>query len=194
MSEWLKELFIDEAKAAVHHHNYADFFSVYQNNGNQRKYEYAFAGPCWTNNSYHPSSDIVGDIASAFRGSFMKDTLVPIKVIGRTANAFTASMITTIPSIDLTYATNTAHCFSNASNIENVTFVGKIPSDINLQACTNLKAASIISAIEALDTSKKNCTLTLSTDHWDRLAETYPVPDGYKSWQQYVTEGCGWGT
>ena len=173
------------------------FWNKTQKEGNREDYEYAFTGVGWTNDNYKPEHTIRGAITNAFRKSRFTNTLVPIVVVGGTANAFNVSYVTTIPSIDLTEATNTSTCFNQASRLVDVTFIGTIPTTINMQFASGLSVASMKSAILHLAnyTGTENAnvnSLFFSDDCWAALEADSNAPDG-GTWKKYV-DSLGWNT
>jgi hypothetical protein len=161
---------------------YDRFWDEYQRN-NRSDYEYAFAGIGWVDTNYNPKYPINGKIASAFRGGRMTNTKVDIVASGSTANAFNSSYVVTIPSIDLTNGTGLNNCFNGASNLENVTFVGTIPTSLNMSACP-LTNASVQSAIDHLKDLKGATaqTLTLKADVGAALTEAQKTAISAKNW------------
>jgi hypothetical protein len=98
LSDWFKELFIDEAKAAIDSRSsggdsaeqyeagyeaghevgvaagqkseYDRFWDSYQNYGRRGSYRYAFAGAGWTNETFKPKYDIVVSSGAPSQGMF----------------------------------------------------------------------------------------------------------------------------
>jgi hypothetical protein len=181
--------------AAGRQAEYDSFWDVTQRNGDRKDWEYAFSGIGWTDDNYNPKYTIRGAITNAFRRSGFTNTLVPVVVVGGTANAFNASLVATIPSIDLTEATNTATCFNNANRLVNVTFEGTIPTTVNMQFASGLSVASMKSAIHHLanyaGTANANVnSLYFSDDCWAALEADSAAPHG-GTWRDYVMQ-LGW--
>jgi len=173
---------------------YDRFWDEYQRK-TRTSWDYAFYGIGWNDETYKPKHPIVGSIPSTFRGGKFTNTLVQIVVTGSTANAFNSSDVATIPSIDLTEATSTATCFNNASKLVDVTFVGTIPTTVNLQFASGLSVASMKSAILHLanyaGTANANVnSLYFTDDCWAALEADSTAPDG-GTWKNYV-HSLGW--
>lgn len=178
-----KEGGYDEGYAAGQQTEYDRFWDGQQDNGERTNYDYAFYGEGWNDTTYNPKYPIVGRVGSAWRGASMTNTLVDIVVTGATANAFAYSKVVTIPSIDLTGATNTTNCFNSANNLVNVTFAGIIPTAINMSACP-LTNESVQSAIDHLKdlTGEATQTLTLKDSVGAKLTEAQKTAISAKNW------------
>lgn len=189
---------LDSVRAAYAEGQQAEhyrFFDSYQKHGNRSDWDSAFYGEGWTDETYNPIHAIRGSIPNTFRASKLTNTLVPIVVTGSTTNAFGYAAVVTIPSIDLTNATNTTTCFNKANKLKDVTFVGVIPSTVNLQSASGMTVASMKSAIFALvnyaGTDKEYAnSLMFPEDCWVTLEADSTAPDG-GTWRNYVGS-LGW--
>lgn len=172
----------DEGYAAGQQAEYDRFWDSYQQE-TRTSWDYAFYGIGWTDETYKPKHPIVGSIPSAFRGGKFTNTIVPIVVKGSTTNAFTFSAVVTIPSIDLTEATNTASCFNNASKLVNVTFAGTIPTSLDMSDCplTNASVQSVIDHLKDL-TGATTQTLTLKASVGAEMTEAQKAAISAKNW------------
>lgn len=107
---------------------WAEFWDLYQDNGNRTNYEWGFYGPGWTDTTFKPKYDIRAEIIDwGFHGSKITDLkgiLESYGVILDTSTAtsmdqlFESSSVTHIPVIDMTGVTyNPSNVFSDCSNL-----------------------------------------------------------------------------
>lgn len=187
----------DEGYSAGQKAEYDHFWESYQNGGERKAWDYAFYGDGWTDDVYKPKYPITGAIASMFRGNKVTNTIVPIIATSTTSNAFSYSSVDTIPSIDFTNASAVTNCFNNASKLKNLTVVGTISTNINLQQ-SPLTIESMKSVIAALvnhsGTSNANTQcIYFSEDCWAALEADSTAPNG-ETWRSYVTNVLAWNT
>lgn len=103
---------------------YDRFWDSYQNNGNPQGYQYAFGGPCWTDETFNPKHDIniIGNCGQMFSNTRITDLYG--KTIGRglkftmsnvtyAASMFAySSYLTHVPAISLVGLKNAYSCFA----------------------------------------------------------------------------------
>ena len=110
---------------------YDAFWSVYQNNGERRSYQYAFAGNGWTADTFKPKYDIV--IANGqymFRYSKINADLVEIlerqgvvldtSGITNTDRTFADAKFTRLGVLDFSNVTSINTTFANSSDLETI--------------------------------------------------------------------------
>ncbi len=181
---------------------YDRFWDIYQENGNKKSWEFAFAGGGWDDAVYNPKYpiNVTGSASNMFSNSYrLISTKVPIILSGKnTPNVFTwSSALKTIPSIKVTDTVIYNSWFTNCIVLEEINFTedSVIGNSINLSPCTKLTLGSLKSIISALkDFSGTNkeftCTLTLSGESQAILnADGATAPNGL-TWLEYAYSKC----
>jgi hypothetical protein len=97
-----------------------------------------------------------------------------------------------------TAPTTTSNPFSNCSELVEIRVKGSISFTISFQWCP-LSVESMKSIINALvdysgTESEHTFTIRFSDDCWVALNADETPPDGYVTWQEYVTNALKWNT
>lgn len=176
------------------------FWDVFQKNGNNVTYTFAFAGYNWTDDIYDPKYPIRISGARAgnymFQYSYITDTKVPITITGNASLAYTFAYMSnchTIRKITVDETVTVAGTtFEGLTALENIEFGGVIAQGApHFVPSTKLSKASIISIINVLSDSTSGLELGLSltavnnafkteelhgalTDEWKALVATKP--------------------
>lgn len=175
---YLKELFINEAKAAANSRPsynsaylsgkeagkeagrkeaYDAFWDAYQDHGNRNQYLYGFAYGWFTDETYNPKYPIAPTSSTGIQYAFfwshtITNTKVPIIARGRCTGAFAnAISLKRIPKLVFDGATSVDNMFENAPELEELNCEGELDiNGLNLQWSINLSKASILSLLNIL--------------------------------------------
>lgn len=188
MSDWLKELFIDEAKAALNSHSNGDisiFWQLYQQCGNRNDYDYAFAGRGWTPDLFKPIYEIKGSAHSAFRYSRLNTIDIPIIIEDSGNYCFAYSTVETIANLDLSNLKSSQYMFQYTQKLKSITFAKNsvIPISIDLSVCplSDETVTSIINHLKDLRGATGQ-TLTLKADVGARVTQEQIDAIDAKNW------------
>ncbi len=129
------------------------FWDTYQDNGNRRDYNRAFAGSFWTDETYDPKYPIV---AEDFTEMFMdNDKITSTKVTIDLTNAkinsninkrcfANCSSLKTIPKLIVGEQTWLQYAFDYCTSLEHIGIEGALHITIDLQTCENLDKETIM--------------------------------------------------
>lgn len=153
--------------------NNKSFWNLYQDNGNRRNYDYAFAGSGWTDEVYNPKYPIIvlESCEDVFNGSQVTDVKVPI-ILGEGIEGFffANSSVKNIPSIETESEYLDWLCvFEKAKYLEHIGFNGVINGEFYLQESPNLDDETLISLVHALY-SEGGWGLNLHSEVTNRLS------------------------
>lgn len=166
---------------------YDAFWDAYQDNGNLRNYDYAFAGLGWNDTTFKPKYPIV---ATYGNGMFYLSNISAISVINF-ANASSlyaafrsAKKLATIEKLILSSTTNQTFTltFEECNKLKNIVIEGVIKNSIDIH-WSPLTKASITSIINALSATTTGRTVTISqtaknnaftAEEWAALVATKP--------------------
>lgn len=143
----------------------------------------------WKEACYSPPADyvITGSIRQAFVASTITDTLIPINGAGDCAYAFqSCNQLVTIPSLDLTDATDVSKMFYGCSLLANIGFKGVIKiNGIDVSFCTKLDKATLLSLLNCLEekTDGGEWIVTLGTANKSKLTEAELKIAEDKGWE-----------
>ena len=165
------------------------FWDTYQDNGNRRNYDYAFAGSGWTDELYDPKYPIV---AESYQRMFMgndkiTNTKVPLDFSNysyngnENNNSFRGcSALKTIPSLKVGRKTFLMGSFDCCYALEHIGFNGELWCDISIQESEHLTDEMIINLVyvtkdfvhdEDEEIQGFTSSLYLAQNAWDRLWE-----------------------
>jgi hypothetical protein len=136
----------------------ANFWDVFQQNGNRTYYRYAFYGQgsgAWTDEIYDPKYPIRATASyggdSMFQASKITDTKVDVEIGVNASFAFVScGQLKTIRKLIVSENTTFDRWFSGCEALENVTFEGVIANDISFADSLKLSNASVQSVIDHL--------------------------------------------
>lgn len=131
------------------------FWYTYQDNGNRRNYDYAFAGGGWTDALYNPKYPIIADNNHRlFTGNDkITDTKVPIVLNGKTnpnesANIFfSCTSLKTIPSLTIGKETDLIYMFEECYALEHIGLEGEAWGDLIIQSSENLNDETLMNLV-----------------------------------------------
>lgn len=201
------------------------FWDRFQDNGNRGNYSFAFmnAGNSWDSTNFKPKHNIImkGACNNAFYlwqhneptdiGAILKkqDVILDTSKAENMTNLFAygTCIIGSLPTIDLTSATNQTggifnsvmvhtieklivttntvygSMFRNCYNLENIVVEGTIAqSGLDLSACTKLSADSLASFVYALSPDAKGLSVTFPST----AQATYDAKHGEGSWYNLI--------
>lgn len=192
---------------------YDRFWDAYQDYGKRTPYPYAFAGYCWTDETYNPKYPInaTGNANALFLASAITDTKVPINLGTTTLNKAgmfeSATNLVTIRELIWDCDINFANQFSNCVKLKNITFNGTITRNINMQWCplTPESAWNVVQHLKIFDMDDgegninpdfMKYTITFSASVWEVLDE-YTKENELHGWgtvRDMIENEIGWRT
>lgn len=167
-------------------------WGVFQNNGGEMNYEYAFAFNRFTDETYNPPHSIVcsnvttGGAFIYYNNGYITDTKVPIYVCNSATSMFRNSAVVTIRKLVVTDKVTYNTTFTGCYDLENIIIEGTIAYNINFGDCAKLTKASITSAMNALSSITSGKSITFSekaiknafgdstSEEWIALRESKP--------------------
>lgn len=167
------------------------FWDGYQDYGNRRKYNYAFAGAGWTDDTYNPKYPIImekeGEHNYLFYSSGITDTKVDIIVrysAGLAGMFEKATALKTIRNLQVLCTSSHYSAFRNCIALENITITGYFDSAISFDSSPLLTNASVQSIIDHLrdKTGLTAPTLTFHTTVGGKLTEEQKAAITAKNW------------
>ena len=171
--------------------HYDTFWDGYQDNGNRRRYNYAFAGDGWTDETFNPKYPFGAITHATYMFGYslvteIEQTLDFSTITTTVANTFTGSKVKTA-RIKLSEAVAANNMFQNSSELTNLIIEGTIGKNgFNFQ-WSPLSHDSLMSIINALadktgDTSGTTWTVTIGAENLAKLTtEEIGIADA-KGW------------
>ena len=179
---------------------YDRFWDNYQNYGNRKSYNYAFAGSGWTGELFKPKYPL--NCTGQSNGIFQTNTAITAINIpllfdyAGCVGAFDWCMnLKTIASITVTDKVSFSNWFTQCGELQTINFTedSVIANSIAFTSCKKLNKDSIISIINALSNTVSGKTLTLSKSAVDTaFQELDKADDGSINWYMPGSESSEW--
>ena len=169
---------------------YDAFWDALQDNGNRRKYNWAFFGAGWNDISFNPKYPIIieGDGTNAFSQSGIVDTKVSIDLSAATnLNGLFYGLPNLVTIRKLVVSESTpfvATTFAWSSNLKNIEIEGTIGKSLDFVNSHSLSTESVQSIIDHLKdlTGQTAQTLTLHVSVGGRLTAEQKAAITAKNW------------
>ncbi|MBE6943295.1 MAG: hypothetical protein E7453_03415 [Ruminococcaceae bacterium] len=170
--------------------HYDAFWDAFQENGNRRKYNWAFYGTNWIDACYAPKYDIIieGAATNAFAQTGITDTKVTIDISGatNTTGLFSNSAaVATIRKLKVSESTPfTVNTFDWTTALTDITIEGTIGNSIAFPNSNKLTTASVQSVIDHLKdlSGAASQTLTLHAAVGGSLTDAQKAAITAKNW------------
>ena len=177
-----------EGRQAQHY----EFWSKFQNNGNNTSYYYAFTTPNWTDATYDPPYTLKStNMLRAFYDTNLTNTKVPIDVTSSSGtalnNAFRDAKLETIVEIKVTEKIQYNSTFLGCSKLVEIRFSGTIGQNIDFSESPLLSDESVANIKEHLNDfpsigSTETRSIKFHKNIVDRLGDSGIAEFAAKGW------------